>query len=234
MDYFSDLLGGEVQISSLIQSDMDLLLPFRCSQSQQQFLDKMFTKDEIRDAFFSLPRNKTSGPDGYSAEFFMGCWSVVGHEVSEAVLEFFRSGKILKQWNATSLVVIPKSPNAARTTDFRPISCLNTVYKVISKLLASRLKMLLPHVISPSQSAFLPGRLLAENVLLAAEVVQGYNRKSISPRAMLKVDIRKAFDSVNWDFILAALRALRVPENFVGWISECLTTPTFSVCLNGN
>lgn len=75
---------------------------------------------------------------------------------------------------------------------------------------------------------------MGENVLLATEVVQGYNKKSISPRAMLKVDIRKAFDTVNWDFILSALRALRVPEKFVGWISECLSTPTFSVCLNGN
>lgn len=75
---------------------------------------------------------------------------------------------------------------------------------------------------------------MAENVLLATEVVQGYNRKRISPRAMLKVDIKKAFDSVNWSFLLSALRALRIPEIFVGWISECLTTPTFSVCLNGN
>lgn len=93
--------------------------------------------------FFSLPRNKTSGPDGYSAEFFIACWSVVGYEVTEAVLEFFRSGSLLRQWNATTLVLIPKSPNAARTTEFRPISCLNTVYKVISKLLASRLQSLL-------------------------------------------------------------------------------------------
>ncbi|KAG7546653.1 Zinc finger CCHC-type [Arabidopsis suecica] len=232
--YFSELLGGVASPSGLVQGDMELLLPFRSSVDQQQHMDKMFTIEEIRGAFFSLPRNKTCGPDGYSAEFFTGCWSIIGPEVSEAVMEFFRSGKLLKQWNSTTLVLIPKSTNAVRTTDFRPISCLNTVYKVISKLLSTRLQWLLPQVISPSQSAFMPGRILAENVLLATEVVQGYNRKNIEPRAMLKVDIRKAFDSVNWDFILSALRALRIPEKFVGWISECITTPTFSVCLNGN
>jgi len=140
----------------------------------------------------------------------------------------------LKQWNATSLVLIPKITNASRSTDFRPISCLNTVYKVIAKLIASKLQTILSHVISPSQSAFMPGRLLAENVLLATELVQGYNRSNIESRAMLKVDLRKAFDSVNWDFILSALRALDIPAKFIGWIKECITTPTFSVCVNGS
>lgn len=234
VNYFSELLGGEVCLSGLIQSDMDRLLPFRSNQTQQQSMVKMFSKEEIKEAFFSLPRNKTSGPDGYSSEFFKGCWRVVGPEITEAVLEFFREGHLLKQWNATTLVLIPKFPTASRTTDFRPISCLNTMYKVISKLLASRLQGLLSQVISSSRSAFMPGRLRAEIVLLATEIVQGYNRRNIEPRAMLKVDIQKAFDSVNWSFILSALRALRIPEFFVGWISECITTPTFSVCLNGN
>lgn len=89
--------------------------------------------------------------------------------------EFFLSGKLLKQWNATTLVLIPKISNASDMSDFRPISCLNTVYKVISKLMAKRLQQIISQVISPSQSAFIPGRLLAENVLLATEIVPGYN-----------------------------------------------------------
>ena len=102
----------------------------------------------------------------------------------------------MKQWNSANLVLIPKKPNASLTTDFRPISCLNTVYKVISKLLASRLKEILPLMVSKSQSAFLPGRLLAENVLLATDLVKGYNTQALSPRGMLKADLRKAFDCV--------------------------------------
>jgi hypothetical protein len=90
--YFSDLLSGNEAPPSIVQSDMELLLPFRCSQVQKEFLDKQFTNDEIRDAFFSLPRNKTSGPDGYSAEFFTGCWPIIGPEVTAAVSEFFKSG----------------------------------------------------------------------------------------------------------------------------------------------
>lgn len=158
----------------------------------------------------------------------------MGPEVTEAVREFFSSGRILQQWNATTLVLIPKFSNASRTTDFRPISCLNTMYKVIAKLLSSRLQKLLSHVISSSQSAFLPGCLLSENVLLATEIVHGYNRRNIEPRGLLKVDLRKAFDSVRWDFIISALRAMAIPEKFINWIFQCISTPTFTLSVNGS
>ncbi|KAL1193074.1 hypothetical protein V5N11_018528 [Cardamine amara subsp. amara] len=167
INYFSELLGGAIGPKMFVEEDINLLLPFSCSQSQVDSLQKAFTNEEIRDDFQSLPRNKTCGPDGYSAEFFVGCWSVVGPEVTEAVHEFFSSGSLLKQWNSTTLVLIPKTLNASKTSDFRPISCLNTVYKVISKLLANILQKVLVQVISHSQSAFMSGRLLAENVLLA-------------------------------------------------------------------
>ncbi|KAG7588504.1 Zinc finger CCHC-type superfamily [Arabidopsis suecica] len=233
VDFFHNLIGSEVGPNMLTQGDMNILLPFRCNRGQKENLEMPFSSEEIREAFFSLPRNKSSGPDGFSAEFFTGCWSVIGLEVIEAVSEFFTSGSMLKQWNATTLVLIPKLSNASKAADFRPISCLNTLYKVISKLLAKRLQQILSKVISSSQSAFMPGRLLGENVLLATEIVHGYNRKNIDPRAMLKVDLRKAFDSVRWDFILSALRALNIPEKFVNWICQCITTPSFSICVNG-
>lgn len=233
VDYFSDLLGSPVSTPMFIQSDLDLLFDFKCMSAQAAGFDKAFSAADIKEAFFSLPRNKTGGPDGYSTEFFIASWSVVGPEVTEAVLEFFTSGKLLKQWNSANLVLIPKKTNASLTTDFRPISCLNTVYKVISNLLASRLKEILPLMISKSQSAFLPGRLLAENVLLATDLVNGYNTQSLSPRGMLKVDLRKAIDCVRWDFILASLKALAIPDSYIRLTSECLSTASFSDSFNG-
>lgn len=152
----------------------------------------------------------------------------------EAIEEFLVSSSMLKQWNATTLVLIPKFTNASTTADFRPISYLNTIYNVISKLLASRLLPVLMQVIAPHQSAFVPGRLLGENVLLATDLVHGYNRSISEPKAMLKVDIRKAFDSVRWDFVISALRALDIPHSFVNWISECIYTPSFTVAVNGS
>lgn len=233
VEYFSSLLGSPVSQPMFIQSDLNLLFDFKCSEAQAAGFEKPFTAEDVRNALCSLPKNKTAGPDGYSAEFFIATWSVIGPEVTEAILEFFKSGRLLKQWNSASLVLIPKITNASLTTDFRPISCLNTLSKVISKLLASRLQEILPLMVSKAQSAFLPVRLLAENVLLATDLVKGYNTQALSPRGMLKADLRKAFDCVRWDFILSSLRALAIPESYISLISECLSTSSFSVTVNG-
>lgn len=150
VDYFSDLKGSETSLPMFIQEDLDLLFNFKCSEAQAAIFAKKFTHEDIKEAFFSLPRNKTGGPDGYSAEFFIATWGLIGSEISEAILEFFDSGCLLKQWNSATLVLIPKIPNASHPSEFRPISCLNSVYKVISKLLASRLKEILPLMVSKS------------------------------------------------------------------------------------
>lgn len=126
-----------------------------------------------------------------------------------------------------------EKPNASKIEEFRPISCCNTIYKVASKLLANRLKQILPSIISNSQSAFIPGRSLAENVLLATELVESYKWKSISKRSMLKVDLQKAFDTVNWDFVINTLTGLNFLVSFVNLIRHCITTTRFSVSING-
>lgn len=136
--------------------------------------------------------------------------------------------------NATNLALIPKIPNASKTSDFRPISCLNTTYKVISKLLSDRLKGILNSAIGQSQSAFLPGRLLSENILLATEIVHGYNTNNVDPSGMLKVDLRKAFDTLRWDFVIAALRGINIPELYIGWIYKCISSASFSIYINGH
>lgn len=97
VNYFSGLLGSPVSAPMFIQSDLDLLFDFKCSADQIGSFEKAFSSEDVRSAFFSLPRNKTAGPDGYSSEFFTATWSVIGPEVTEAVLEFFSSGTLLKQ-----------------------------------------------------------------------------------------------------------------------------------------
>lgn len=105
--------------------------------------------------------------------------------------------------------------------DYRPISCCNVPYKVISKIIANRLKKLLPDFISPNQSAFVKDWLLIENLLLATELVKDYHKDSISQCCAIKVDISKAFDTVQWYFLFNTLTALRFQEKFIHWISLC-------------
>ncbi|KAL0291884.1 UNVERIFIED_CONTAM: putative mitochondrial protein [Sesamum angustifolium] len=116
---------------------------------------------------------------------------------------------------------------------FSPHSCCNVLYKVITKIIVQRLRPLLDKMISPSQNAFVPGRSIGDNILLAQEMFSGYNRQGLPMRCALKVDLRKAYDTVEWDFLRAVLHLFGFPDIFIGWIEECVTTPMFSVCING-
>lgn len=188
--------------------------------------------DEIRSALFSIPDEKAPGPDGYS-QFFKRAWSIVGVLLVEAVTECFETGRLLRQWNATTLMMIPKSECAQTVGEFRPIACCNVIYKVISKVLANRLAPILDRIVDKTQSAFVKGRLISDNIHLAEQFLRQYERKSVSPRCLLKIDIRKAYDSVDWGFMLDVMRGLNFPERFCGWIRECISTPSYSIALNG-
>ena len=180
-----------------------------------------------------MPRSKTPGPDGFPAEFFKAAWSIIGREFSVSVLDFFHRGFMPTCLNSTSLILIPKSPGVSHIKDFRPIACLNTQYKVITRLLSDRLKPILPDIILPNQTAFVKDRLLMENVLLASEIIQGYHLNS-GPRCItLKIDISKAFDSVRWDFLLSSLQAYHIPIPFINCLRACVCSPTFSLTING-
>lgn len=180
-----------------------------------------------------MPLNKSPGPDGYSVEFLRASWDIVREDITCAVKEFFRNGKLLKDMNITAITLIPKKPEACCLTDYRPISCCNIVYKLISKIIANRLKPILTECVSPNQVAFLNGRSLGENVLLATELIKDYNKSSCLKSAMLKIDIRKAFNTMCWDFVIKVLEAQQFPPMFINWISECISSPRFSVAING-
>lgn len=160
----------------------------------------------IKTTLFKLSLNRTPGPDGLTTEFFRSTWSFLGDEVCIAVLDFFRTKFMPSDLNSTSLILIVKRPGADNIQDFRPISCLNTLYKIISRILAGRLKDTLLDLVLPNQTGFIKNRLLLENVLLASEVLNGYHKQNCSPRMTLKIDISKAFDSVRWDFLLQTLK----------------------------
>jgi hypothetical protein len=108
------------------------------------------------------------------------------------------------------------------------------LYKCITKILANRFRNCLGDLISSNQTAFVKGRVISENILLAQELVKGYHKNKGKARCAIKVDLKKAYDSVEWNFILMSLLAVGCPANFVNWIRECITTPRFSIALNGS
>ncbi|XP_013639673.1 PREDICTED: uncharacterized protein LOC106344925 [Brassica oleracea var. oleracea] len=217
---------------SSVESLKDLLL-FRCSELSRAYLKREVLSAEIKGTIFAMPLSKSPGPDVYSVEFLRASWDTVGEDIIVAVAEFFRNGRLLKDLNTTTIVLIPKTSAACRLGDFRLISCCNLVYKVITKIIVNRLKSILQSSISRNQAAFLKGQSLGENGLLASDLIRNYRSSSCPRRCMLKVDIKKAFDTISWDFIIKLLDAQDLPPLFVTWIRECITSPRFSVAING-
>ncbi|XP_019085582.1 PREDICTED: uncharacterized protein LOC109126472 [Camelina sativa] len=209
------------------------ILNYKCDENDKSLLTREVTREEIKRVLFAMPVNKSPGPDGFNVEFFKESWSIVGDDCVVAVQSFFQNGFLPKGVNSTILALIPKKKDAQTMKDYRPISCCNVLYKIISKILANRLKLILPKFISPNQSAFVKDRLLMENLLLATELVKDYHKDSVSPRCAMKIDISKAFDSVQWSFLINTLRALDFPDTYIHWIQTCITSASFSVQVNG-
>lgn len=146
---------------------------------------------------------------------------------------FFSSGELLKKFDHCSISLVPKVQNASTMGDYCPISCFNVVYKCIPKVLARRIKATLPNLIDSSQVSFILGKRICDNILLAQKLMMNYHRGNTFPRNAIKIDLLKAFDIVRWDYILDLLSLMDFPNRFVCWIKEYITTPCFSVNVNG-
>lgn len=117
--------------------------------------------------------------------------------------------------------------------DFRPILLCTVIYKCIFKLIASRLKKILPFIVDVAQSFFIPGRSISDNILLAQELFRGYDRETSAPKCALKIDLHKAFNSLSWDMILAVLKKAKISRTVIKWMNACVCSTRFSFKLNG-
>lgn len=231
LKHFQSLLGTAVNCDPI---DLDILNAWpKLNYVQKSELVMSISNEDIRKALFSIGDDKSPGPDGYTAHFFKKSWFSVGEQFCDAIKEFFASGSLLKQINHTTIALVPKSDNASTVSNFRPIACCNITYKVISKIISARLALVLSSIIDLAQSAFVEGRSMIENICLAQELFRKYHRKSTSPRCIIKVDLRKAFDSINWSFLKSMLQRLNFPDQFIQWIMQCVTITTYSIALNG-
>ena len=174
-------------------------------------MERRFEKDEILSVVRDMEGDKTPGPDGFSMAFFHHCWRVVKRDVLAIFEEFNQHCKFEKSLNATFIVLIPKKNDASNIRDFRPISLVGSMYKILARVLANRLKVVLDQLIFESQNSFVGGRQILDSVLIANECVDSQTKSKI-PGVIYKLDIEKAYDNVNWEALLKLLKKMGFGE----------------------
>ncbi|XP_031124166.1 uncharacterized protein LOC116026880 [Ipomoea triloba] len=175
LDYFHDIFA-----SNIASPDMDSFaasIAPRITPEQNAALLMPFCESEVKSALFSMFPDKAPRPDVMNPGFYQHFWDVVGSDVFAFVLKCLNEGTFPEGLNDTNVVLIPKKNNPEKVSDLRPIALCNVLYKIMAKMIANRMKPLLGDVISDSQSAFIPNRLITDNILIAAEVGHFLNRK---------------------------------------------------------
>ncbi|XP_019179038.1 PREDICTED: uncharacterized protein LOC109174248 [Ipomoea nil] len=194
-----------------------------------------FTIIDVKAALFDMAPEKAPGPDGLSPAFFQHFWPVIGHDLAVFVIGCVENKDFPRGLNESNIVLIPKKKIPERVADLRPIALCNVVYKVLAKMLANRLKSCLGQVVSQSQSAFVPERLLTDNIIVASEIGHYLRRKTrgVMGWAALKLDMAKAYDRMEWSFLEGMLGALGFDRGWSDLIMLCVQTVNYAVLVNG-
>ncbi|GKV21615.1 hypothetical protein SLEP1_g31576 [Rubroshorea leprosula] len=230
--YFRDLFT-----SSLAHSyhDSFSLIGGLSSNTMASYVDDDIPSDkEIHDALFSLKPFKAPGPDGLHPMFFQRMWPVVAEILCSDIKNAFCLSSIPEGWNDCLISLIPKINNPETVQQFRPIGLCNTTYKIISKILVNRIKPILESLISPCQASFVPGRKGTDNILILQELVHSFsNKRGKVGDVIVKLDLEKAYDRLEWSFIREALVYFQFPHRVIDLIMSCISTSHITILVNG-
>jgi hypothetical protein len=165
-------------------------------------LDNPFTVQELQNTIKELPPEKAPGPDGFIGIFYKKCWNIIKQDLYNAILGFYnhRASK-MHLFNEANIVLLPKKQDAMTLAEYRPISLINNLIKIITKILANRLSPFMNNLVSYAQNAFIRKRCIHDNFLYAQRVIQLLHRNK-KLALFIKLDISKAFDSIEWSFLL--------------------------------
>lgn len=188
-------------------------------------INKVVTRSEIFNVINHMGAFKAPGMDGFQAVFFQSQWPIIGDSLCNMVFDIFREPSKVRDINETLITLIPKVEQVRNIKHFRPISLCNVSYKVITKLLANRLRLIMGKLVNPCQSSFVPNRQSRDNIIVAQEIFHSMRRKKGKKGWMaIKIDLEKAYDRLSWAFIKETLEDIGLPSNFIELVWHCIST----------
>ena len=170
------------------------------SPEENDILISPFTKSEVRGAIFQMEHNKAPGPDGFPMEFYQVFWGIIKEDLLHLFADLHREALDLYSLNFGIITLIPKIQNAIKIQQYRPICVLNVSFKIFTKVGTNRLNTVAKTVMSPTQTAFMPGRNIMEGVVILHETIHELHTKK-RDWIIFKIDFEKAYDKVNWYFV---------------------------------
>eukprot|EP00253_Pinus_taeda_P028676 PITA_28676 len=219
--HFQTLLTTEKEGSEEDLQEFLANIPKLISTEDNENLMSSVTEEEVSNIVWSMEPDKARGPDGFSIHFYRICWVLIKPDLLRMIRGFMRKAKIGGRINSTFLALIPKETNPGSLDRYRPISLCNASYKIVAKLLASRIKPLLKKLISLTQGGFVKGRHILDNVIQVQEALHSsHSRKEQS--MLIKLDMCNAFDRVNYSFLYRVLSAFGFNQEFINIIKACL------------
>jgi hypothetical protein len=174
LNYFNHLFKAN---STIHEPILSLISPKITPLDNEQLVAPI-TREELRAALFDMHPDKAPGPDGFNPAFYQHFWDRYGDDIFVAAKDWLDRGYFPSSLNETNVWLIPKCEHPSSIKDMRPISLCNVLYKMVSKLLANRLKQVLENCVSEEQSAFIEGRSIFDNALIAIEVIHAFKRKT--------------------------------------------------------
>jgi hypothetical protein len=214
------------------QTEIAGLFPKLVTSEEALTLESPCTKEELLEVLKGFKKEKSPGPDGWSVELFLHFFDLMGQDLLDVVEDARSRGKVNSQLNNTFIVLIPKSNLPRQFNDFRPISLCNLCYKIISKLIARRLRPFLSKALSEEQLGFLKGRQILDAIGVAQECIHTIKTKKLKA-ILLKLDLKKAFDCINWNFLHLILIQSGFGIITTNWIMGCISSATMAVLING-
>ncbi|CAM8926948.1 unnamed protein product [Rhodiola kirilowii] len=235
VSYFQDIFSSTISVPDQEIIDSIQCIPRAVSDDHNRVLMEPYTEIEVKTALFQLYPFKAPGLDGFPAGFFQKYWNIIRSDFIEACFTILNEGVIPPGINETLIVLIPKKRSAERMEEYRPISLTSVISKTVAKVIVNRLQLILPDIISPAQSAFVKGRLITDNFLIAHETAHFIKntRYGRNGYGSLKLDMSKAYDRVEWRYLKFLLLKFGFEDKWVNMVINYVSSVRYTVCING-